>query len=385
MIEIINNQYSLLLLSMLSAKIWDLAYIILLSIMNAILWENRIYTTNVENTSEFFRILKKISKTYYICSETRFQYESQMMLPSGFVIGPYYIAHVKSNVNDMNNHTSSTTQSSIRINIHIYGWFSIRSLITPDIESNPRGKYNIIESGTYTSYFHEYAEHFPEEFFHRNACIASQIIYESVMKQHNRSGVYLLYGIPNTGKSTTAKRLFDYFGESSALCYDLLNPPGNVHTLQKGMMVFYNKIKPENDKFLLFVLDEVDEIIDNIFKKKDYDRYNPKFPTKQSWNSFLEKVSTLNNTVLILTTNKSKDYFDSLDNSLFREHRVTKSFRYDHDGVTEDTFLTDDKSISSVSTSTITATATATTEPCKKEEAPLKKRRLDRIRQYLGL
>ena len=138
------------------------------------------------------------------------------------------------------------------------------------------------------------------------------------------------------------------------------------------MMVFYNKIKPENDKFLLFVLDEVDEIIDNIFKKREYDRYSPKFPTKQGWNSFLEKVSTLNNTVLVLTTNKSKDYFDALDNSLFREHRVTQSFRYDHDGVTEHTFRMDD----------ISAVAYAKEE--KEEMVPIKKRWLDRIRQYWG-
>lgn len=371
--EIINNQYSLILLSMLSAKIWDIAYILLLSIMNAILWENRVYTTNVENTSEFFRILKKISKTYYICSETRFQYEPNLLFPSGFVIGPYYIVYIKSNVNDMSHHaTTRSTHSNIQIILNIYGWFSVRSLITPDIESTPRGKYNIIETGTYTSYFHEYTEHFPEEFFHKNACMASTLLYESVMKQHNQSGVYLLYGIPNTGKSTTAKKLFDYFGESSVLCYDLLNPPGDVFTLSKSMMVFYNKIKPENDKFLLFVLDEVDEIIDNIFKKREYDRYSPKFPTKQGWNSFLEKVSTLNNTVLILTTNKSKDYFDALDNSLFREHRVTQSFRYDHDGVTEHTFRMDDIS------------AVAYEKEEKEEKVLIKKKWLDRIRKYWG-
>ena len=228
------NQYNIIALSLLSTKIWDLISIILHGVLNAILWENRTYNSTAENTTEFSRILKKISNTYYICSETRIQYETEYLMPTGFIFGPNYFAHIKSNLNETN-----TSRSNLKIIIQIYGWFSIRSLITEDIVSDTKGKYRFIETGnTYDLY--NYTEDFPEECFHPNTHIASKYIYESVMQQYNHSGVYLLFGIPNTGKTTTAKQLYNYFDESSVICPDMLCPQTGIYELYKSFKYFYN-------------------------------------------------------------------------------------------------------------------------------------------------
>ena len=168
------NQYNIIALSLLSTKIWDLFGVILQGGLNAILWENRTYTSMTDNTSEFSRILKKISNTYYICSETRIQYESELM-PTGFIIGPTYFAYVKTNLNE-----SQINRSTTKIIIQIYGWFSIRSLITEDILSDMKGKYKFIETG-YSSDLYSYSENFPDECFHPNTRIASRYIYECIV------------------------------------------------------------------------------------------------------------------------------------------------------------------------------------------------------------
>lgn len=321
------NQNNIIALSILSNKIWDLLGIILQGIINAILWENRTYTSIADNTSEFFRILRKISKTYYVCSETRIQYETEFLMPTGFIIGPSYIAFIKTNMNE-----TSVNRSSTKIIIQIYGWFSIKSLITEDIVSDSKGKYKFIETG-YSQDIYVYTEDFPEHCFHPNTSIASKYIYESIMKQHNHSGVYLLFGIPNTGKTTTAKQLYNYFDGTSVICPDLLHPQSGIYDLYKSFKYFYSKVKPEKNRFLIFVMDEVDELIHNIFVINKPDKYDIKSPTKQSWNLFLEKVSSNKNVVLILTTNKTKDYFDTLDSSLFREHRLTGAFQFTENDV----------------------------------------------------
>lgn len=321
------NQYNIIALSLLSTKIWDLFQIILHGILNAILWENRTYTSMADNTSEFCRILKKISSTYYVCSETRIQYESEYLMPTGFIFGPTYFAHIKTNL-----HETNTSRSTTKIIIQIYGWFSINSLITEDIVSDTKGKYKFIETG-YSSDLYSYSENFPDECFHPNTHIASKYIYDSVMQHYNHSGVYLLFGIPNTGKTTTAKQLYNYFDETSIICPDLLNPQHGIYDLYKSFKYFYSRIKPEKNRFLIFIMDEVDELIHNIFVTKKTDKYDIKSPTKQSWNYFLEKVSANKNVVLLLTTNKTKDYFDQLDNSLFREHRLTGALQFTENNV----------------------------------------------------
>lgn len=323
------NNPNIILLSMLSTKLWDLTVMILWSIINAILWENRTYTLNNGNVDFYNKLLKKISSTYYICSETRLNYENSL-IPIGVVIGPNYICEIKTNIED-----TIYKNMPIKIVITIYGWFSIKTLLTSDIMNSEKGKYNVVEfNGSYVNDVYTFKENFPEKYFHKNTFVASKYIYDSVMKQHNKSGVYLLHGTPGTGKTTTAKKLFDYFDNTSLICSDL-HLIENSAPIYKNLLLFYNKIKPENNKFLIIVIDEVDEIIDKIFSKNGDEvttsanyTYPSKKYTKQIWNSFLERVVSLDNVILLLTTNKTKKYIDEKDDSLLRKYRLTMSLKF---------------------------------------------------------
>ena len=80
------NHYNMIALSLLSNKIWELVTMLLFCIWSAFLWENITYTTNVDDTTELFRLLKKIKETYCFCSETRVHYESTL-IPCGYIVG----------------------------------------------------------------------------------------------------------------------------------------------------------------------------------------------------------------------------------------------------------------------------------------------------------
>jgi len=339
MMQLLSN-YNIIALSLLSNKIWELITTLLFCLWSAFLWENVTYSTNVDDTTELFLLLKKISATYYFCSETRVKYDATV-IPCGYIFGKNYIVYIQTDLNNIHNIKYSdgpTTEKQIVI--IIYGWFSIRSLITKDIVSDKKGKYNLIAPGIMGSHS-LIKEDYPEEHFHKNTYVAAKNIYESVQLNFNKSGIFLLYGSPGSGKTTTSKKLCDYCDETSYICSDITVYPGYrcACSWENNVMYYHNIIKPKDNKYLICVINEVDEIIDNIFKKEEKDALNSDVVyAKKRWNKFLDKIYMIPNVILLLTTNKTKDYFDSLDSSLFRKYRITKSFRFDDNDVIEDVF-----------------------------------------------
>jgi hypothetical protein len=86
-------------------------------------------------------------------------------------------------------------------------------------------------------------------------------------------------------------------------------------------------------------VDEVDEMLERIYKKtksipgeKDEDNSSIK-NLKQRWNNFMDYIHYVNNVVIILTTNKTKNSFDEMDDSLFREHRITGVYEFTNENV----------------------------------------------------
>lgn len=329
------NQYNIMALSLVSNKIWDLITIILGALWSAFLWENATYNTASTQNQEMFRILKKISESYYFCSETRYKSDTYI-IPCGYIIGPNYIAYIATNANKLDSNMQNEEKKTIHFILKIYGWFSIKTLITPDVISLKKGKYSTVS----TLSLHVVKENYPESHFHKNTYVAAKAIFESIQETYSNSGVYLLHGEPGTGKTTTAKKVFDLCSNESIICKDIsMTTYGN--TFEDNILKLYNKHTPENDKYLICIFDEIDEYIDLIFntsERRPYYRGMVEYPNKKSWNAFLEKVHSLQNVILILTTNKSKTYFDSLDPSLLRQYRLTKSFKFTHSGVEEDTF-----------------------------------------------
>lgn len=148
-----------------------------------------------------------------------------------------------------------------------------------------------------------------------------QIIEMHKAKSHT---VCLLHGKAGGGKSMTAQYL----------CAELLKTKKAVHFCDThapyehgdNFDSFYNKINPTEDAPLVLVFEEVDGMVLNLHMGKVEQRqHNPvQIKNKTDWNCFLDKFDReiYPNVILIMTTNKSADWFDELDPSYMRAGRV---------------------------------------------------------------
>lgn len=89
-------------------------------------------------------------------------------------------------------------------------------------------------------------------------------------------------------------------------------------------------IEPNSVKKLIIVLEEVDILIVKLHS--NLCRLHGDIPTliknKQDWNKFLDKIdrNIYNNIILIMTTNKTLEFFNELDPSYLRDGRLDLSF-----------------------------------------------------------
>ena len=135
--------------------------------------------------------------------------------------------------------------------------------------------------------------------------------------------VSLLYGKAGGGKSMTGQ----------FLCAELLKSKKAVHFCDTHMPyencdnfdTFYQKISPTEDSPLVIVFEEVDGMIINLHTKVVEQKHFPiQIKNKTDWNSFLDKFDReiYPWVILLMTTNKSSQFFDDLDPSYMREGRV---------------------------------------------------------------
>ena len=139
----------------------------------------------------------------------------------------------------------------------------------------------------------------------------------------NTHVVALLHGKAGGGKSMTGQ----------FLCAQLLKTKKSVHFCDTHMPyencdnfdTFYNKISPTEDSPLVIVFEEVDGMVSNLHNKVVEQKHFPiQIKNKTDWNSFLDKFDReiYPHVILLLTTNKSAQFFDELDPSYMREGRV---------------------------------------------------------------
>jgi hypothetical protein len=73
-------------------------------------------------------------------------------------------------------------------------------------------------------------------------------------------------------------------------------------------------------------LDEIDILINKIHKNKiiEHKLYIKTVTNKNTWNKFLDKIDTgfYPFVLLLMCTNKKKEYFDNLDKSYMRDGRI---------------------------------------------------------------
>jgi hypothetical protein len=158
--------------------------------------------------------------------------------------------------------------------------------------------------------------------------IVNSIISDYKKRKHN---VTLLSGEPGKGKS-----MIPYFVINKLLTMentykkvslvDTFNPthPGDSF----GKM--YNNISPTESEPLIIVLEEVDILIWNIhYKTVQHHKDLPiQILSKTEWDWLLDMFDRqhYNNVILIMTTNKSIEFFNDLDKCYMRDCRVNTKF-----------------------------------------------------------
>lgn len=141
--------------------------------------------------------------------------------------------------------------------------------------------------------------------------------------------VCLLHGKAGGGKSMTVQYL----------CAELLKTKKAVHFCETLSLheqgdnfdSFYNKISPTEDSPVIVVFEEVDGVIEKLHSGKIEQKHIPiQVKNKTDWNSFLDKFDReiYPHVILLMTSNKSAEYFDELDPSYMREGRVNLKIEF---------------------------------------------------------
>lgn len=147
---------------------------------------------------------------------------------------------------------------------------------------------------------------------------------EEIKSIYNRGigNVFVLYGEPGTGKSTTLRLLAKIMDAKLYARFDPRRPFESVDGV-------CNEIN--HDEIIIIGIEEFDIILDCLGKPKDCN--GPVMVhDKKSWNEMLDDVSRLSNVILVMTTNKPIHILKDpnvYDPSLLRDKRVTAFLKLD--------------------------------------------------------
>ena len=146
-------------------------------------------------------------------------------------------------------------------------------------------------------------------------------------EKESKTSVILLSGPPGTGKSTIATFL------AKELLSPLIDKLDKVHYIDTFNPTtpgdefgkIYRKINPTCNSPLIIVLEEIDIIINKIYNNiPDHKYISIQIQNKTGWNIWFDKLDKgfYPHVYIIMTTNKSINYFDELDKSYMRNNRV---------------------------------------------------------------
>lgn len=191
---------------------------------------------------------------------------------------------------------------------------------TSDTINDKRNQLKIyIRKGSYNHF--EYTSK-PFNIHIKNPYKSQQIIIDSIEQIYNQKNLarVLIYGQPGLGKSLTALFLANKLQGSICTTFNFCDPGDEFHTV-------YESANPEAKNPLVLLIDEIDVHLTNIIenKVKHEHQYCPvQVYNKNTWNIFFDNFDWgfYNHVIIIMTSNKDKDYFDALDPSYLRKGRV---------------------------------------------------------------
>jgi len=179
--------------------------------------------------------------------------------------------------------------------------------------------------GTYTNLFYS---SLLLNLSHLSPLPSQQSIIDSILASFRKKNKITAFieGVPGSGKSFIGFLLAKEIGAS--FCHSF-NPtdPGDVFSSLISRI--RNSECMINDTPIVVVIEEVDVMIQNIHAKSVC--LHSKIPTsvkdKSSWSTFLDDMFLYQNIIVILTSNKTKQYIDTLDRAYLREGRVDEFYR----------------------------------------------------------
>ena len=161
-----------------------------------------------------------------------------------------------------------------------------------------------------------------------------QTTIDKIMEVFNKKGnaVCLLFGRPGGGKSMTAQYLCaEFLKTKKGVSFCKSHKP---YEHGDNFDSFYNQVNPTEDFPLVLVLEEIDGLIVDLHRREIIQgQHNPiQIKNKTDWDTFLddfnENQMLYPNIVLIMTTNKTPEFFDELDSAYFRGARLDLSLNY---------------------------------------------------------
>jgi hypothetical protein len=152
-----------------------------------------------------------------------------------------------------------------------------------------------------------------------------QVIHKIMDEFKTRgSATCLLCGPPGSGKSNVPLLLARYMLTSleQIAFTDTFNPTDPNDTFS----AMYTRISPDQKKPLIVVLEEVDGMVLAMHQNtiKRHEHLPIQVTCKSDWNKWLDRFDRgyYKNVILMMTSNRSLNWFDELDPSYFREGRV---------------------------------------------------------------
>jgi hypothetical protein len=333
-----NKEYvALILMSSVSSKLGDLLGLLLMTLFHLAVWETRSYHSKHTTTkSECEAILERVSKTYWLCTGSRV-FHNNVLLPTGYIIGrDGYLVWISLSSNGNAFRPEDDVQQSIEL--HIYGWWSISSLVSAPLQTTSCGEYRIVFQQAFKLYT-KYCDNWDAEQFHPNCAKATALILDRLSSR--QTGVFFLSGDPGLGKTTTARFLARKLDATLCLDFEELCEARSSPVSEVRNMLQY--IQPTRFRPLIIVLDELDEYL---FRRNDDDEEEPGEPkdkplrlrnnaVKKNWGRLLDTIHQSQNILLLCTSNKPKAFFDAFDPALLRPFRITAAMQYDKDRVSD--------------------------------------------------
>ena len=241
----------------------------------------------------------------------------------GWAIGYWYFAHIHNISGDMSIWMVATAATYENLMKDTYVETSITN-ITEASEKNPPKRLSITQRmGSFSNHW----------FRTRDISISltprlkQQSVINKILENQKETShtVAYLWGPPGSGKSMVG--LFIAQQLKGIYCNNLKpwQPNDTLHSV-------YSEVEPSEIKPLILIFDEFDAVITELHNGTILSHKN--FPiavqNKSGWNHMLDEIQRgmYPNFILILTSNRGPDFFNSLDPSYIREGRVDLTFEF---------------------------------------------------------